>query len=189
MPNSRYSSYGKALFELIGNDKNELISYQKALEGVKKDLEKNPDLFTFLSSYAIPKEKQYLVVDELYGNSLKHLSPFLKVLVNKRLFPKFDEIVLSFNEFANEALGKEEGIIYSASRLSHEELVSIEKTLSERIGKEVVLKERVEPSLLGGVKVFVNGKVFDGSLESKIEGLRKELLKVAKGSSENENRN
>lgn len=184
MPDSHYANYGRALFELIENDKNAIVSYEEALIHVKNDLKRNPELMSFLSSYAIAKEKQYLVIDEIYGKSkLEHLAPFLKVLVNRRLFPKFDEILLSFKKNANEALGKEEGIVYSAIPLNEDELKSLEDSLSKKIGKDVVLSERVEPSLLGGIKVFIDGKAFDGTLKGKIESLRKELLKVAKGSS------
>ncbi len=182
MSNSRYANYGKALYELVGEDKNLLISYQNALLEISETLNENPELLTFLSSYAVTKEKQFEVIEKLFSvYKLKHLVPFLKLLEEKRLFPKFEEIRKSFHEFANSFLNKEEGIAYSAKKLSKDELNELEKALSSKLNKEVELENRVEPSLLGGVRVFVAGKVFDGSLETKIETLRKELLHVAKG--------
>ena len=185
MSKSFYSSYGKALFELIGDDKNKIIAYQNELKKVNSDLENNSDLASFLSSYSIPKEKQYYVIDKLYANkNYEHLAPFLKVIANKHLFTKFDIILNSFNEIANKYLGKKEGIVYSAKKISDSELKTLENILSKKLNNEVVLSRRVEPSLLGGIRVFIDGKVYDGSLSTKIENLRKELLKTAKGSND-----
>lgn len=184
MPNARYSNYGKALFELIGNSQEELEKYQKALAGIKDDFTKNPELLSFLSSYALPKESQFSLIEKAYGKiGLKHLVPFLKLLADRRLFPKFDEIEASFHGIVNRALGKEEGIVYSATPLNKDEIHGLEKALTEHLGKEIELSNRVEPSLLGGVRVFVDGRVFDGSIETKVENLRKILLNVAKGGS------
>lgn len=184
MPNTRYAGYGKALFELVGNDPVLLVAYQKALLEVSQTLKSNGKLQDFLSSYAVNKESQYEVIETLFGNDkLVHLVPFLKLVENKRLFSHFEDIRLSFHELANQALGKEEGIAYSATKLSKEDLEELEKALGQSLGKEIELENRVEPSLIGGIRVFVDGKVFDGTIETKVESLRKKLLAVAKGGS------
>ncbi len=184
MPNTHFSNYGKALFELIGDKPKELEKYQKALADVKDDLAENPELLSFLSSYALSKESQFSLIEKIYGEKgLKHLVPFLKLLADRRLFPKFGEIEASFHTTVNQALGREEGIVYSASALQKEEIHSLEEILTKRLNKQVELSNRVEPSLLGGVRVFVGGRVFDGSIETKVESLRKILLNVAKGGS------
>lgn len=184
MPNTRYAGYGKALFELVGTDPALLKAYQKALLDVSLSLKKNGELQDFLSSYAVNKENQFKVIDELFRDEkLVHLAPFLKLIESKRLFSRFEDIRLSFHELANKALGKEEGIAYSASKLAKEDLEELEKALGESLGKEIELENRVEPSLLGGIRVFVDGKVYDGTIETKLESLRKKLLAVARGGS------
>ena len=44
------------------------------------------------------------------------------------------------------------------------------------MGKEVILTERIDASILGGVIAEVEGRVFDGSVRSRLDALRQELL-------------
>ena len=182
MSNRRFSSYGRALFELIGNDSSSLYRYEGALSDIEKDLADNPALYDVLSSYSLPKEQQFELVDKLYQRyGLKHLVPFLKLLISRHLIVRFAEVEQGYRKAVNEALGRSEGIVYSASLLSKEEVDELEKAMGKRLKKEVKLTNRVEPSLLGGVRIFIDDMSFDGTVESKIEKMRSSLLKTAKG--------
>jgi F-type H+-transporting ATPase subunit delta len=48
--------------------------------------------------------------------------------------------------------------------------------IGAKIGKEVLLKNRVEASLVGGVRVFVAGKLIDYSVRGRLAGLRRAML-------------
>lgn len=176
MAKPSYSRYAEALFALAKEDKAE-VAYQKALRDIQKEFLSNPELTSFLSSFAIPKEELFKAVDEAFASyGLKHLCPFMKLLVEKRVIPHFEEIVVAYSSLANDASGVKEGIAYSASPLSEAEISSLEKSLSKRLLSRVELTSRVEPSLLGGVRVYIDDKVFDGSLTTKIDNLRARLL-------------
>ncbi len=182
MANTRFSAYGRALFELVGDDPSSLKRYEEALSDIKRDLDENPSLSLALSSHSLPKEKQYEIVESLYSRyDLEHLTPFLKLLISRRLIGKFEEIEQGYEKAVNEALGRSEGIVYSASPLSKADIKTLEDAMGERLKKEVTLTNRVEPSLLGGVRIFVDDMSFDGTVESKIEKMRASLLKKAKG--------
>ena len=43
-------------------------------------------------------------------------------------------------------------------------------------GKEVVLVNKVNPELVGGVKIIVGDRVYDSSVSSTIENIKKNLL-------------
>jgi F-type H+-transporting ATPase subunit delta len=176
-----YDRYAAALFSLA-QDEKKVAEYQTALKEVSALFKANPDLLPFLSSYAIEKQDLYDLIDKIWGKvSLKSLAPFLKVLVNEHVIGHFADIVFAYNSLANEALGIKEGIVYSTELLTEDAVHSIEKALSETLGSKVALENRVDPGLLGGVKVAVDGKVFDGSLENKVELLRQKLLKQQEG--------
>jgi F-type H+-transporting ATPase subunit delta len=175
-----YSSYAEALRSLL--DDKELSAYAEALRHIEEDFEREPEFLEALSSYAAPKESQLALIDKVYGGvGLKHLCPFLKTLVDKRVIRHFKEISAAFLDLSNAANGIEEGIAYSAAPLSKEEIASLEKAMGKRLGVKVSLRNRVEPSLIGGVRVYVMGKAFDGSVEGRIEAMRSELLKKAGG--------
>ncbi len=169
--------YGGVLFSLA-QEEGKIVSYQAALKDVGATLLSQPELSAFLWSYAIPKENKYALIDRLWGSSgLKSLGPFLKVLSDHHLLSSFQEIESAFDALANEAQGIQEGLVYSASPLSGDDLLLVEAALSEKIGGRVSLKNRIDPPLLGGLKVAIDGKVFDGSLQAKLEALQSVLMK------------
>jgi F-type H+-transporting ATPase subunit delta len=101
--------------------------------------------------------------------------------VKGHAIPYFQEISKAFDSLVNEAEGVLEGLAYSAAPLTEKELAALEKAVGASLDKKVSLTNRVEPSLLGGVKVAVGDKVFDGSLERKLTDLRKKLLEGGSG--------
>ncbi len=167
-----------ALIELAKEDKK-IDEYMIALKGIQNDFVKEPKLLQIFSSYMIPIEESYKLVDKLYfSEELKHLSSFLKILIKKRYIRRFDAVLNEYVFEANKLLGVEEGIVYSARLLNDTEIDQLEKMFEEELKKKVHLLNRTEPSLIAGIRVFIGGKAYDGSLITKLENLKKELLKA-----------
>jgi F-type H+-transporting ATPase subunit delta len=176
MNTSTYEKHAEALFSLA-EEEGKVREYETALQKVLADFSREPLLESCLSSYALAKDKAYELLDELYGKiPLKSLTSFLKVVVNHHLMDHLKEIEECYRSLANESLGIKEGLVYSATPLTPEQLALVKKTFEEKLGCEVSLSARSEPSLLGGIKVSIDGKVYDGTLANKLEALRLRLL-------------
>jgi F-type H+-transporting ATPase subunit delta len=169
--------YAGALFSLAQGEAK-IVAYQSALKEIGAVMVSYPDLSAFLASYAISKENKFELIDKLWGDGdLKSLAPFLKVLSDHHLISRFQEIEFAFDSLADAALGIKEGLVYSTSPLSEDDLLLVETALSQRLGGRISLKNRIDLSLLGGIKVAIAGKVFDGSLQAKLEALQGVLMK------------
>ena len=59
----------------------------------------------------------------------------------------------------------------SAVQLSEEQLSALSARMGETLGKRVLLEGIVSPSLIGGVRVEIEGRVWDGSLRGRLEEL------------------
>jgi F-type H+-transporting ATPase subunit delta len=176
MNESRCQHYAAALFSLAA-DEGKIPEYRQALQGVGALFKDNPDFLSFLSSYAIDKPTLFQSIDEQWGSSpCRSLASFLKVLADQRAISRFPDVASAFYSLADEALGIKEGIVYSTEALPPELLQAVEAAISRRLACQVSLQNRVDLGLLGGLKVAVDGKVFDGSLENRLEILRKRLL-------------
>jgi F-type H+-transporting ATPase subunit delta len=181
MNEGKAAAYASALYDLAKAE-GKLLDYQAALRDIKTGLLADGELNAVLSSYALPKERLYALCDSVWGKSpLKSLAPFMKTVVKGHAIPYFQEISKAFDSLVNEAEGVLEGLAYSAAPLTEKELAALEKAVGASLDKKVSLTNRVEPSLLGGVKVAVGDKVFDGSLERKLTDLRKKLLEGGSG--------
>ena len=76
----------------------------------------------------------------------------------------------------NHYLHIKEGIIYSTEILSHEQIKKVEDKLSKIINAKVELTNQIDEKLIGGIKVIVDEKVFDGSIKNKLEKLKSTLI-------------
>jgi len=171
----RAASFAQAFYDLA-LEENQPQAYQEALSEVSKTLNGNEELLATFRSYVLPKERLYALIDSLWGQGPKNLAPFLKTLVKNHALGYFSEIVSAFSSLVNEGLGVEEGLAYSAVALSGEEMLRLEEAVGKTLKKKVSLVNRVEPSLIGGVKVAIAGKVYDGSIARKLSELRKSLI-------------
>lgn len=66
--------------------------------------------------------------------------------------------------------------LYSAVPISDEVKARIQAAVHERFQLEPVLVHHVDPALLGGLKVRIGDRVFDGTVRTRIENLRNQLI-------------
>lgn len=74
--------------------------------------------------------------------------------------------------------GVVEGIVESARPLDHGEIASLATSLSARLGKTVQLDNRIDPTLIGGVRVTVGSSMLDLTVQGRLDGLRERLMRV-----------
>ena len=169
-------NYAKALFELVEEDKRN--EYGLALKSLKKDFKENPDFYSLLCSYSLSmKEKKELakkVIAPCY--KLPYFYDFVLTLISHHRIDIYSDIVKAYSSLLNASIGVKEGLLYTAQALDEKTINKIEDSFSKRLGYKVELEMVVDPSLLGGVKVALDGKVYDGSLRERLLDLKKHLL-------------
>ncbi len=165
--------YASALLSLVVGEEK---AYGEALKAVGEALTEEPLALRFLSSPSVDiKEKEAFLEKSFSSLGLKHLVPFLKTIAIHHRFPAFSQIEAEYRSLLNEMTGVKEGVIYSAVKLSKEEISKVERALAKKIHAQVSLRNVVDPHLLGGVKVALEGKVYDGTLRSRLEELTRAL--------------
>ncbi|AGJ91057.1 F0F1 ATP synthase subunit delta [Mycoplasma putrefaciens] len=142
---------------------------------------KNRDDFAMILTYTNNKQKKQSVklIDETFssfGFNL-YIINTMKLLVEKRAFIHFRDIlkILYKNLLATKKIAS--GIVWSTDKLNKNQIKSIEVKISKRISKKVNLINKIDPSLIGGVKVYIEGKIFDGSIQAKLESMKYQAIK------------
>lgn len=75
------------------------------------------------------------------------------------------------------ALGSAEATVYSTRELTDSEKNEISTAFAKLVGKEkLIIKNVIEPSLLGGVRVQIGNYIFDNTVANKLEGLKRTLV-------------
>ena len=172
---SLYSRYANALLS-IAIDENKVDYYRIEIKTLRKAFLENEQIIHLLSSAFLEFSDKEKVIDNIYeGND--NIKNFIKIIVRNR---RSNYIIKIFNEFikkCNETLNIKDGIIYSVRKLSEDEIESIQNGIKDRLGCDVDLENVIDEKLIGGVKVLVEDKIFDGSIKNKIERLKESLIK------------
>jgi len=173
--NNVYFNYAFAFFDLVKD--GDLAEYSNVMKKIDGNFDKNPEFLHLLSSFSIDKVDLHETVEKVYdAYRLPYLLDFLKVLIDRRRISHFKEISRFFLTLANERLGIDEGLIYSPTKLNEIDIARIEDILKTKLEKKVTLRNVVDPSLLGGIKVAIDGKTYDGSIRNRLFELQKLLM-------------
>ena len=172
--------YGQALFELA-RECDGLEQWGLQARQLIEVVEENPQLLDFFNAVKISSQEKKEVVDQLFRDKLETmLVHFIDLLIDKKRTKNMVEILRYFITLENEDRGVREGLVYSARKLSREDIVRIEEALTERDGQKLELSNRIDPRLISGIKVVIGNEVIDGSMKSRIESLKSELLKESR---------
>jgi len=142
-----------------------------------KIIKDNPDFPVLLNSHFILKEERVEIVEKVFASIDLDIKNFIKVIVENNRAIYLEEILIGFNSLVNESRGVIEGIVFTPYPLKEDELQKITSTISEIESHPIELKQIIDPSLIGGVKVAINDHVYDGSIKHNIEQMKKALLK------------
>ena len=169
--------YAESLFDLA-KEENQVTQYLDDIKLVGEVLDSDPQIVQFFNHVLIENDKKIQLLDQSFkGNVDQYVLNFLKLLVQSRRIRHIDDIVKSYINLSNQYLGIEEGMIYTPYELTDQQIQDIEKAISQKENKKVTLKVSIDPSLLGGIKVQIANRIYDGTIKNKVEMLKKELLR------------
>jgi len=180
MESSIEERYAMALLS-IAKDENKVEEYQQEGKRIYTSLKDNPEMIHLLSSYFLEQGEKDKVIDQVLSScKLPNMLNFVKLICLKGRAFDILAIFRSFNKLCNETRRVYEGICYVAKPIDKKDLSRVEEAVSKALGGIVELTQEEDPSLIGGVKVVVGGKVFDGSIKSSLLDLRQSLVKGGK---------
>ncbi len=103
---------------------------------------------------------------------------FVKVMAGNNNISKLDKIIEQFEKIWNREEGAVEAEIASARALDKKIVKLLNDYIAELSGvREVLLKQKIDKNILGGVVIKYGDRVLDGSLETKLKELREEMVK------------
>ena len=170
--------YGKALFDAaVELDKIDKI--REEIDTIDMILKREPDFITLLCSPAIPVAKKKNMIRSVFeGRVCREVLSFLFILVDKGRMIHYHRIVRDYLKRMDAYRGQAYGKIYSARPLTEAQLTKFEEEAGALLREKVQLKNKVDPDLLGGVKIMVGGKLIDASLRTQLNALEDKVKKV-----------
>jgi len=168
--------YAAALFAQAQKT-NTLVETGEDLKTVSLAVEQVPLLRTLLFQPVVPRERKQAVLEAAFGDKIGAPTlGFLKLLLAKRRIEILLEIDQEFQRRLRDFQNIASATAVTAIPLLPTEKQGIITTLESITGKKIELETMVDPSVLGGVLVRVGDTVYDSTVKSELERLRKVLL-------------
>ncbi len=161
------------------------------------DAEKIVEIFTnesvfyrFFCSPSVSNEEKKSVINQIFGGQMEpELINFLMTLIDRDGETLIKEVVRQYRILLDDSQGISTGIIYSVTSLSEDRLKAFEHKLESQLGRKVRLLNRIDTSLVGGVRIFIEGQLFDVSIKKRLSDLAERLKQRAKEEVEQETDN
>lgn len=172
--------YAEAIFG-IGQSTGKLAEFQCNAEDFLGLLEKSKDLSTALSHPNIERRSRRKIVDAVLEKCHydRVFANFIRLVVERGRASHFANIVSSMVSLRDTAEGRLRGYVYSAQALTPDQKSRLTAKVCQVMGCEVLLSERVDPSLLGGIRVEVDGRVYDSTVRRELEKMREAILSTS----------
>ncbi len=163
-------------------ESNELNRWQTDLRNLAS-LTRDKTLVASLENPSTAIDDKAKLLAERLGEAHPDIFKIVSELINKGRLAELDDISFEYQRLLDTHRGIEGTEIVeitTAISLDDEYVLDISKRLTEMIGKPVVVNMEVDPSLVGGIIIKIGDKVMDGSIKSKLAGLRRELGRAAR---------
>ena len=176
MNNSLFFNYATALLDVCKEENKDMIEMRNSIKFLMQTFKKDRDFERFFTFKNISYEEKCGVLETVFKGCDPLLLNFLKLLITKnRAFYIYDILKESLSRF-DVYLNLETGIIYSSEPLSIDNINKIRLALEQKKNKRIELVNEIDKSLIGGFVIKLSGDIYDTSIKTKIERMKK-LLK------------
>jgi F-type H+-transporting ATPase subunit delta len=170
--------YAKALFDVALQEKADLDRIDKDLSEITEILRENTELMRAVDWANVPDAARQAVMENVL-DTIGVAAPVKKLLVlltKQRKLVYLNDLAEAYRERLLTHHNIVRAEVTSAVPLSPEKTKALAESLSKVTGKTVELSTSVDAGLLGGVVAKIGSTVYDGSVKTQLEQLRKELV-------------
>ena len=167
--------YARALLDVAGAQADAVL---EQLEALTAFFAGHPELLAAMSSPALARAQRHALVDAV-AQGVPGLHPMLlntfKLLTDRNRFDTVPLLTRQYRDLVDARVGRVRGQVTSARALQPAQVAAIAASLKALTSRDVVLAEKLDPSLLGGVVAQVGSTVYDGSLKAQLKDLAQTL--------------
>jgi F-type H+-transporting ATPase subunit delta len=178
-PDALAEIYARSLYEL-----SEAKGGREMVESIDAELEEilelarvNAKFGEFLASKILPVADRAKSIDKIFTGRISDLTVrFLHILNEKGRLYHLPAIGAAYDAVVQKKFGKVEVDVFTAESLSGEDVRDITSQLQKALGREPVVHQYTEPSMLGGVKLQIGDRLIDGSVATQLRRVREQIM-------------
>jgi F-type H+-transporting ATPase subunit delta len=178
MARFRAYPYAKALLAVVRKEEpGRAEAVAAELDRVAAALKAVPDFHRVLVTPMVTVEAKTKILDSVLDQlDVGELTRrFLHVVQQHYRMEHMHDIAATYRELVDQSLGRARARVATATELHHDEQRRLVDAISDFEGATIVADFEANPDLLGGFKLQVGSRVFDGSLAGELKRLSKEI--------------
>jgi F-type H+-transporting ATPase subunit delta len=165
--------YAESLFAVAGTAKSG--EWLPLLEAVAQAAG-NPQVASVAADPRLSDAQVYDLLSSFAGKPLPtELASFLKLVVENDRLDALPQVAQQFRALKNEAEGTADCLIETAFAMTDAQIAELVALLARKFPRKLKPQSRVEPSLIGGVRITVGDQVLDNSVRARLDAMRIQL--------------
>ena len=173
--------YARSLYDLAlaagGLDK--VSEVHEELEQIVEMGRSNDNFHEFFSSPIIGKSSRQEAMKKIFDGRISDLVlRFLLVTNDKGRLGHLEHIAGALDSMIQDAHGRIEVDVFTVGGDGADSalLEAVASRVKESTGKDAVLHQYADPSMIGGIKLLIGDKLYDGSVATRLRRLKEEVL-------------
>ena len=167
--------YGEALYDLARSENldSQILAEITAL---KESFTQEPDFLRLMAAPNVPKEERCRILDSSFREKVHpYVLNFLKILTEKGYPRHFSDCCVAYRNRYNQDHGILPVRAVTAVALTESQSARLCEKLQTITGKTIELTNRVEPGVLGGVRLDYDGMRLDDTVSHRMDAITKAL--------------
>jgi F-type H+-transporting ATPase subunit delta len=169
--------YAKAFLD-IARKEGKIEERLSELESFGEALRSSKEMNFLMTDPAFEPEQRKKILVSL--SERLRLSPmtlnFLKILIDRDRLGFYEDILRSYREQADEALGRVRVKVSVPDSLGEASLQKLQRILEKMTRRKVLLETESNPDILGGMVIKIKDMVFDGSIRSALRRMKEKMM-------------
>ena len=171
--------YGEGLFDLA-REENLLDTIHEEMNALRESLAGEPRYIQLLQTHALSKDERLGILDEAFrGKVHPYVLNFMKLLLERGALSALPDCARHFHARWLEEKGVVEARVTTAAPLTDAQRASLSKKLGEIAGKQVELLIHIDPAVMGGLRVDMEGRRYDNTIRHRLDLMRRRLADEA----------
>ncbi len=179
-PNEVGHAYASALLELA-QQHGQLDTIAQQADDLGAMLVNNADLRALIKTPALSQDNRAGMIDRLFAGKLHDtFVKLLHVMNRKGRLSELDATIAAFRDQLATLQGRVTVDAYVASRMDDMTAGRVRDDIGRSLGKQVTLREHLDPSLIGGLKVRIGDQLIDASVSAQLRAVQRNLINAGR---------
>jgi F-type H+-transporting ATPase subunit delta len=138
----------------------------------------DPSISGYFTSPNVPEQAKLDAMGQILAGTKQQLvRNLVSMLIQRRRFDILPEMLEVYRDLLLQSQGIAIAEVTTAVELTAAEQQAVQAQLAKVVGRQIEMRSRVDPSMIGGLVARIGDLLIDGSVESQLRNLRASLAR------------